>query len=445
MKYIIKIINISLLTIFILTNYSLLRAESPNFPFLITPITSSPVSLSLGGTSIANINDPSSAIFNPASLALLSKTQWTISTYNAVQKEFSQIHDEHYSVLDTQNVKSFHMGYCGLSYPFKINSKNMVAAISYHPKFSFERSLSLNQNDDQEMTDQRSWHLKQSGYMSALSFSYGIKIYHRLYLGVSLNFWRDDLMDNSWKQDISMSGYRQNGSVRFDEFQKTSLSYDDSGTNIDFGLLWKISPQFMAGAIFQTPRSNDITTNFSEKYMFENLIVNNTSNPINPNNILDDMQIPMVLGMGISYLMNENCQILIDFRQICWEKFQFSNFQESEKQFLSGRAEDTDKNLRVHILNMGTVYRLKKQNTSPFDILFRMGFSVCTDRGSVHPEPDETFGFGLGFAGKQVDLDLGYQYQRYGDREQLILSDGLLNNNIRNNVVEASLTYRFSQ
>ena len=445
MKYLSKITNIYLIFFFLIffTNSLSLRAESPKFPFLVTPITSSPVSLALGGASIANNNDPSAAIFNPANIVLFSNPQWTISTYNSVKKEIAEINDDHYSVSGTQNVKSFHIGYCGLSFPFKILSKKMVAGISYHPGFSFERSLTLNQNDDQEMTDQRIWSLKQSGYMSALSLSYGIEVSNSFYLGMNLNFWRDDVLDNQWKQDISMRGYRQNGNVRFEEFQKTSVSFDDKGTNLDFGILWKISSKLIAGAVIQTNRSNDITTKSSEKYIFENTAVDPAFNPADSIISLNDIQIPMTIGMGMSYFINENWNLLLDFRQIFWEQFKYTTDDESSRQFISGREEDTEKDLRVHIINFGTIYRLKTRSIKAFDLIFRMGFSACTDRGIVHPEPDSSVGFGFGLEGKKMDLNFGYQYQRYTNQEQLILSESELKNSIRINVMEASLTYKF--
>ncbi|MBF0451968.1 MAG: outer membrane protein transport protein [Candidatus Magnetomorum sp.] len=418
-------------------------AESPDFPYALTTITPGPVALSLGGSSIANIYDPSAAIQNPALLVFISQPQVTLSTYSAFHKEIASIDDDHYLVSGARNVNEFHLAYCGITYPFQLFSMNMAAAISYHPRFSFERSLSLIQNDEQEMTDQRLWHLRQQGYMSALSFSYGVQIDPRWMLGVTCNFWRDDLMDNHWEQQISMNGYRQSGTLRFNEYHKKSISHEDKGINFDVGLLWKISSRLIAGAMIQTRRSNDIQTTISEQSVFDNDTTVPTILYTHPVTRWDDIQIPMTMGLGVSFSIHKHWQLLMDFRQIYWEKFHHTSPQQSTTQFISGRSDDTDENLRVHIINLGTEYRCNTSIAS-FDTLFRMGFSICTDRGIVHPEPDTALGFGFGLIGKQLDFNFGYQYQQYGHQEQNIITDGFLKNTVRNTVIQMSITYRFS-
>jgi len=441
-----KIFNIKRLSLCIIFYYCFLGltlAESPNFPYSLKSITSGPVALSLGGTSIANVYDPSAAIHNPANLVFNPQIQVTISTYSAFHKETSDINDEHYSVFGTKNVNEFHLAYCGISYPFQLFAMNMVAGVSYYPKFSFERSVVFNQKDDQEMTDQRLWYLNQHGYMSAISFSYGIQIYPQFALGVNCNLWRDDLLDNQWKQDISMHGYRQNGAVTFTEYQNKTISNEDKGINLDFGLLWKIVPQLSAGVIFQTRRSNDINCNISEQYGFDdgNIKPIMTNSPSIQRS--DDIQIPMTLGLGLCYAMHDNWKMLMDFRQMYWENFHYTTQQQNTTEFISGRSYDTHKKLRSHHLSMGSEYSFKACILS-LDSFFRMGFSICTDRGSVLPEPDSVFGMGFGLKGKQLDFNFGYQYQRYAQQEQAITSDGILKSNIRNNVIELSISYRIN-
>ena len=417
-------------------------AESPDFPYSLTSITPCPVAISLGGASISNVHAPSAAIHNPASIVYIPHIQLTLSTYSAFHKETSTIDDDHFSVSGTQNVDEFHLAYVGINYPFQLLSKKMAAGISYYPKYSFKRSLSLMQKDEQEMTDQRLWNLSQHGYMSAISVTYGIEIFPQLVAGINCNFWRDDLMDNQWDQDISMNGYRQNGSVKFSEYRDKVISHEDKGINFDFGLLWKISPSLTAGAIVQTRRSNDINTTIDEQYGFED----NYSQPIktDPGSIdrLDHIQVPMTLGVGISYNIHDYCKLFMDFRQMYWEKFHYSIQDQSSTVFMSGRSDDTQKKLRSHHLNIGTEYKLKPIIHS-MDTFIRFGFSICTDRGAVLPEPDTVLGMGFGLNGQQLDVNVGYQYQRYAQQEQVIINDGLLKSDVRNNVLQLSLTYRF--
>jgi len=431
-----------LVWIFIILNFMFFndpckcQGEIPEFPFAFRPIPTGPVALSLGGTSISNLDDPLLAIQNPALLSMISKSQFTISIYSAVHKEISNIDHDNYHGEDSRNIEEFRFNYVGLSWPFQLFSMKMGAAISYYPAFTFDRLVVLNQQDNNALTDNRRWEFSQKGYMSATSLSYGIKLFPQCSLGVSWNLWLDDLFDNHWEQTTMMNGIRQNGQVHFVEFHKKLQSHEISGSNFTLGIVWDISKHLHVGAIVKTRQSNEITSHTVQQYGFK-------QNQPNVDPIIsgvNNFQIPMKWGIGVSYSFFDNCTALMDFQQINWGKLHYRQAQNTSH-FISGHQEDIYQDLRVHLINLGTVFR-SNHKIGPFAPVFRMGFLMCTDRGSVHPEPDSAIGFGLGLKGKRLDFNIGFQYQKYMDLSQQVMQDGLLINSIRNNVIEFSVTLK---
>jgi len=418
-------------------NAAYCQSETPIFPFTFRPITPGPVALSLGGSSIVHMDDPFFAIQNPAKLPLTTSPQFTLGLYNAILKEISHLDNHRFSGTEGANVSEFKVNYLGFSCPFQLFSINMAAAISYYPLYSFERSISFQQNDENAMTDQRQWDINQDGYMSAISIAYGIQFHPDWSFGFSLNFFQDDLFDNQLKQEVLMQGYRK-ALIQFDEYYRQSISHEYSGSNLNLGLMWQISSRLKAGAVFQTRRENKISSKITETHGFNgnhpdsNIIISDS----------DNLEIPMSWGIGLSYSLIDNWKLLMDFRQISWEKLRYTNSAETT-QYISGSTEGFQ-DLNVHMIHFGSVYQ-SKHAIGFFFPVFRMGFSYCTDRGMIHPEPDTTIGFGLGLVGKNLDFNIGYQYQRYEDITQETAQAGTLRDRIRNNVIGMSLTYRIKK
>jgi hypothetical protein len=409
----------------------------PVFPFSLRPITPGPVALSLGGSSIVHMDDPFLAIQNPAKLPSITTPQITISLYSAALKEISNSDKDCFSGTDGANVKEFKINFLGVNCPFQLLSMNMAAAISYYPQYSFERSISFQQQDENEMTDMRQWQLYQEGYMSAISIAYGFMFHPDWSFGLSWNFFQDNLFDNQLKQETSMDGYRAD-LVQFDENFRQYTTHEYSGNNFNFGLLWHVSPCLQAGAVFQTRLNNEISSQTTELHGFNgNIPVPNIMNSES-----DHLELPMSWGIGFSYSVFNNWKLLMDFREIKWENLRYRNSVETS-QYISGDTEINEK-LDVHMLYFGSVYQSKHVLTF-FTPVIRMGISCCTDRGMIHPEPDTSIGFGLGLVGKNLDVNIGYQYQRYEDVSQKTSQAGTLQNRIRNNVIELSLTYRITK
>ena len=411
--------------------------EIPFVPFTLRPITPGPISLALGGASIVNLDDPFSAIQNPAKLPLTLCPQFTFGLYSAVLKEISDLDNDHFSGTQGPNVNEFTINYLGMSYPFQLFSMNMAAAISYNPLYSFERSVSFQENNENQMTDQRQWHLDQSGYMSSLSIAYGIQFHPDWSFGFSLNFFHNDLLDNQLTQKTSMNGYRESV-IRFDENYRQDLSHEYSGSNFHIGLLWQISSHLTAGAVLQSKLNNKISSKTTENYSFNG----NLSDSSEHISDTENFEIPMAWGIGFQYSLNDNWKFLLDYREIYWKELCYENDRETT-QYISGHTKNLQ-DLNVRMINFGSVY-LSKNTIGFFRPVFRMGLSYCTDRGMIHPEPDSTIGFGFGFIGKRLDFNMGYQYQRYEDIVQETSQAGILRDYIRNNVIEMSLTYRITK
>jgi len=431
--------NIILLCIYFISHMyaSNYLFAAPIIPCTIRPISPGPVALSLGGATIANMDDPFSTIQNPARIPLIKNSQVTLGLYNEIFKEISSLDDNRFSGTDVPCKSALKINYMGFSCPFQLFAMDMAVSISYSPKYSFERSFSFTQNDENEMTDQRQWKLNQNGYLSAISLAYGIKFHSDWSFGLCWNFFRNDLLDNQFNQETSMKGYRQN-IIKFEEYFMQKVSHDFSGNNVNMGLIWHVYSRLTAGAVFQTQLINQIS---SQVYEFHSY--NGNSNDAGPVvSSTDHLKIPISWGIGMSYSPIDNLNMLMDFCQITWEDLQYKNAI-GTTQYISGDT-DNHHNLNVHMIHLGSVYE-SNHKIGLFKPVFRMGVSYCTNRGIIHPEPDSSIGFGLGLIGKNLDFNIGYQYQRYDDITQETSQAGILRDRIRSNVLEMSLTYRIKK
>jgi len=409
-------------------------SEEPRIPFALRSITPGPVALSLGGTSIVHMDDPLMAIQNPAKLPQATYPQFTFSIYSSVLKEISNLENVNFTGAEGSNVREFKMNYLGFSWPFQLFSMNMAAAVSYYPSYTFERSFSFQQNDENVMTNQRQWNVHQDGYMSSVSIAYGIQFNSNWSFGISWNFFQDALFDNRLQQETSMTG-SHNSLIDFNEKYRNTISHDYSGNNLNFGLIWHVTNRLHAGAVLQTRLDNNISSKTTKLHGFN-------GTPTEPNlmtSTTDNLEIPMSWGVGLSYSLFDHWKLLMDFRQISWEKLHYQNSTETT-QYIAGYKKPSQA-LNVHMLHFGSIYQ-SNQKIGLFLPVFRMGYLYCTDRGMIHPEPDTAIGFGFGLMGKNLDFNFGYQYQRYDDYAQEISQKVTLRDRIRNNVIEMSLTYR---
>jgi opacity protein-like surface antigen len=407
-------------------------SAEPVVPFTLRPITPGPVSLSLGGASIVHHDDPLRAIQNPAKLPWINSPQFTLSIYSCVLKEISNLDNDHFTGTEGSNVREFKMNYLGLSCPFQLYSMNMAAALSYYPSYTFGRSIAFEQNDDNALTNKRLWHIHQDGYMSAVSIAYGIQFHSNGSFGISWNFFQDTLFDNQLQQETSMTG-SQNSLKDFNENYNNNIFHEYSGNNLNLGLIWHVSSCLEAGAVLQTRLDHKVLSKTTETHGFngnepESRVISHT----------DNLEIPMFWGVGFSYSLIDNWKLLMDFRQISWEKLHYKNSTDTT-QYIAGQTQPQA--LNVHMLHVGSVYQ-SSQRIGVYLPVFRFGLQYCTDRGMIHPEPDTAIGFGFGLKGKHVDFNFGYQYQRYDDYVQKTSEANTLRDRIRNNVIEMSLTYR---
>jgi len=413
------------------------QSETTTIPFTLRPITTGPVALSLGGSSIVNIDDPYLAIQNPSKLSLMTNSQLTLGLYSSMYKESLHFDNPHFSGSKGPTDNEFKVNYLGYCTPFRLFSMNMAAGISYYPLYTFERSISFHQNDNTQMTDQRQWNINQKGYISAISMSYALKLHSNWSFGLSWNWVHEGFFDNQLQQEISMTGHL-NHPIQFDEYVSQCITHEYSGSYLDFGLMWIVSSRLKAGAVFQTRLKNSIISNRDKKECFNGNIMNSSTLVSDA----DHFEIPMSWGIGFCYSFIDNWNILFDFRQIFWRQADQPNASEAN-QYLSKNTE-SNQDLNVHMVHLGSIYQAKHDIGGVVPI-FRMGVSFCTNRGMIHPEPDESIGFGFGLVGKRLEINTGYQYQRYEDITQNSELAGLLRSRIRNNVIQVSLTYRFTK
>lgn len=391
-------------------------------PSSFNPVGSGARAMGMGGAFIAVADDATAASWNPGGLSQLKHPECS-----AVISLFHRYEDIRFGTNPeadgSHDIFDANINYLSLSYPFKLLNREMIFSLSYQHLYDFNREWGflLKNNMEDELSDNY-WDYQQSGTLTALGLSYSVWVIPQLSLGVTLNFWNDDLTPNSWNEK-----YRKTSSGTFWDMpllENVSKNEEHvfSGFNFNLGFLWYINPKWTIGGVIKSPFKADIVHKFERKAEME-LPFPQTSYE---SYVWDEeMKMPMSYGLGIVYNISDNFSISGDIYRTEWDDCVYRDYEGNETSPFTGKDIRESDISPTHQIRIGGEYRFINKDK---EYLVPIRAGVFYDPAPAEGGADDFYGIalGLGFSkNKWFSLDVAYQY-RFGNNVGEALADEFL-------------------
>ena len=378
-------------------------------PSSFNPVGSGARALGMGGAFIAVADDATAASWNPAGLSQLKKPECSVVTSLFHRNEDISF-GTNPEADGSHNIFDSNINYLSLSYPFRLFNREMIMSLSYQHLYDFNRDWEFLLHHDIELQiSDDNWKYKQTGSLSALGISYCARIIPKLSVGVTLNFWDDDLTPNGWKERYHMT---QTGifltaplSATTDKIEEYSLS----GFNFNLGMLWYVNHKWTVGAVFKSPFKADVRHKFQRDWVMEMPFDQSEFSHFVED---EELEMPMSYGIGFVYNFSDNFSVSGDIYRTEWDNCIYRDAEGKETSPVTGGdASDVDP---THQVRMGFEYRFINKEK---EYLVPIRGGIFYDPSPAEGSPDDFYGFSLGLGFSQSDLfslDIAYQY-RFGN------------------------------
>ncbi|MCX7797726.1 MAG: outer membrane protein transport protein [Melioribacter sp.] len=450
------------LVFFLLINFFLiiLVVRAQNFKDALRlseiDVIKSPKALSMGNAYTAVSNDFNAAIFNPAGLGLIKKSEFSISmNYDSFDNEatfFNKI-DKYSNNTTKLNQLSFAfplptyrgsfvlaLGYNQIkdfNYALKFDAFNpannslIQDLTSYNDDIAYKLALSYPVYDksrkylyDTTLVNGRlnqSGKIIQYGNISSWSFSGAVEIQENIFIGATLNiiggdfkrdrqYWEDDIYDN---YGINLLLDPSEPSTRdFRTFYMNDIiNWDITGWNLNIGLLAKLNNNVNLGFSVKTPKLITIKETYfvdafsdfaSTRFTLDPPIQNKTEYKINS---------PYEFAIGAS-INQENLTASFDAKLIDYTQMEFKSGLDI-RDIENNNRDIKDLFRNVINFNAGFEYLIPF-----FNVALRGGFilmpSPYKDDPSEYDKKFITFGLGINTKGN-LSIDFAYAYGWWKD------------------------------
>ena len=182
-------------------------------------------------------------------------------------------------------------------------------------------------------------HYRQEGKLRTLSPAYAIQITPRLSLGVTFNWWTDNLFwRNGWQTDSVVKGYIFYNSRSGTEFNLHyhERYYDFTGFNMNLGFLWHANRMVTIGGVLKTP----FTAHVKHKRQDETVIHNPDSTIIKDTYYLREnvrLRMPLSFGFGIALRFSDAFTVSLDMYHTQWSKFIIDDSSGARRSPITGK------------------------------------------------------------------------------------------------------------
>ena len=386
-------------------------------PSSFNPVGSGARALGMGGAFIAVADDATAASWNPGGLTQLKKPECSVvgAFYHRGEDLTFGTNPE---ADGSHSISDSNINYLSASYPFEAFDRNMIVSLSYQHLYDFNREwgFTLKQDTDLQVSDDN-WEYRQSGSLTALGFSYCVRVIPQLSVGFTLNFWDDDLTHNNWEENYRMVG---NGTIFEDRFTERYSKTDErsiQGVNYNLGLLWRINYKWTIGAVFKAPFKADV-----EHKIYRNSVMQiqlsdegrtDESSDIESDIKDEELEMPMSYGIGVVYNVSDNLSVSGDIYRTEWSGCIYKNADGKETSPITGgSASDVEP---THQIRIGGEYRFINEEKG-YLIPVRAGI-FYDPAPAADGSSDDFYGMSLGIGFSKNDwlsLDIAYQY-RYAD------------------------------
>jgi long-subunit fatty acid transport protein len=362
--------------------------------------------IGMGGAFIAVADDATAASWNPGGLVQLERPEVSV-----VGEAYSRTENNQFSkypeASGNQTSSGASLNYLSAAYPFTVLDHNMIVSVNYQHLYDFSRNWKLS-FASKNLPD--SFEYQADGGLYAYGLAYAVQIIPQLSLGFTLNIWEDGLYRNGWETSTESTFLHKSRTTYWATELTKKERYSFSGFNANVGILWNITNELTAGAVFKSPFTADLKRETTTSYVSYQLGSPPPSPMSRSQTQHEDLQMPLSYGVGLAYRFSDRLTISADFYRTEWGDFILTDSQGQESSPVSKlplAKSDIDATNQVHI---GTEYLFIKPN---YTIPVRAG--LFYDPAPAQGSPDDYYGFSLGTGigiGRFV-FDAAYVY-RFG-------------------------------
>jgi len=378
------------------------------------PVGSGARAVGMGGAFIGMADDATAASWNPGGLGQLKLAEFSLITSCFHLSENINFGTNPEGSGNHSGFKFENINYLSLVFPFEMLHYGMVVALTNQRLYDFFRDWEFKLYDTRTLyTNTSNYIYEQDGGLSAFGISYCINIKPpELSFGFTLNFWDDQLTNNSWNENYSIKTKETfNGKTYTSDYIQKE-HYKLKGFNINFGFLWRINKQFQIGAVVKTPFTADIEHHF---YSHDSKDVDDK------NEVRDEkLSLPLSYGLGIAYMFSKLFHVTADIYRTEWEDYIYTNLNGKEFCPITAKQSNQSDIDPTHQVRLGLEYLLEKNN---YTIPLRCG--LFYDPAPANKNPDDYYGFSLGAGlvlkeksytkkNKRFSVDFAYQF-RFGN------------------------------
>lgn len=413
------------------------------------PVGSGARALGMGGAFIAVTDDATAASWNPGGLLKLKRPEISIvGSYFSGKKEYDTLGIP--GDIEDLSRGQKHLNYVSAAIPFVLFQRNVVFSLNYQHLYEFAqdtfytwRYSPKDPNTGLMAADiQMDSYKRQTGTLNTLSPAFAIQITQTFNLGLTLNFWLRDEIDNYWENINTLQG---EGMIPGERIKVDATIYDRyefSGFNTHMGFFWQPNFRFTLGGVLKTPFNAKIKREtrsiFIEEYP-DNPLLYNYENNFDIQDLR--LKMPMYYGIGASINLTDHFLMALDISHTQWEHYLLCYPSGERFSPINNRSKDEADIKPTTQIRLGAEY-----------ILIYPKLQIPIRGGLFYdPEPashcvDDFYGIGIGIGltiAEGFSFDIAYQY-RFGTRYQAesMLDEGI-SSDVKQHSLYSSMIYYF--
>ena len=418
-------------------------AQYTSFTSSPNPVGSGARAIGMGGAFIAVADDATAASWNPAGLTQLRKPEFSFAYSYFRRREDFRVSD-HPEATGSSVVSNDDLNYLSIAYPFKLFQRNMIVSLNYQLLYEFNKQLNMFVKDTNSgYSLEQKLHYRQEGKLRTLSPAYAIQVTPRLSLGVTFNWWTDNLFwRNGWQTDSVVKGYTFSSRRSGTEFNLHyhERYYDFTGFNMNLGFLWHANRMVTIGGVLKTPFTAHVKHKQQNEIIrhYPDLTITKDSHYLRENVRL---RMPLSFGFGIALRFSDTFTMSLDAYHTQWSKFIIDDSSGARRSPITGKFTRDSHVAGTTQVRLGAEYLFILTNTV---IPVRGGLFYDPEPADNHPADFWGITLGTGASIKNAVFDIAYQY-RQGNNvgKQALTSIPGSEADVFQHLIIASLIYHF--
>lgn len=384
-----------------------LSAQRPQVASFPNPVGSGARAAGMGDAFISIADDATAASWNPACLILLERPEFSAAGEFMVRDDDWNFEDTEYYEFDQKDggVWNGSLNYLSVAYPFRALDRNWVVSLNYQKAYRFDRRYDVDYTiDAEDLHLDNHFEYLDEGALYTLSPAIGVRITPRLSVGLTTNFWMDDLQKGyAWRESRRYESTGSFGDLTAREMDE----YDDLfGVNFNVGLRYEATRHLTLGLVFKSPFEASLQHRHKIR-SFEG----GTPNQDVKTSRTAELDFPWVIGAGASWRFNDRFTVAGDVTRTDWEHFVVRD--DGERRHLVTGKDPGDADVEAtYTVRLGAEYLFIGQHVV---VPVRWGMAYDPEPSRENPDTAWTASVGSGVViGNRASLDFAYQY-RFGE------------------------------